>query len=304
MNIKDSNTTLLTPDAAQKYNSFQLSDGRVLAFTEFGDSDGFPVFYFHGTPSSRLEGVFADAAAKKHAMRLIAIDRPGFGHSDFQPHRTFSDWPKDILALADYLQLKRFGVVGHSGAGPHLFACGAYIDSSRLVCIGALGPWAPVASLDIVEELNTLDAFYLRMARNMPWLMHIVFAPVGWGVRYAPRLFWYIMKASVSRADKEKLAQKTFLETFQEIEREAFRHGGRGAAHEAAIAYQPWDFSLEDVRAPTYMWLGTDDIFVSQSMGRYLERHIPDASLHLLPDKGHFAIESWDDILKACAQHM
>lgn len=33
-----------------------LPDGRALAYLEWGDSIGYPAFYFHGTPSSRLEG--------------------------------------------------------------------------------------------------------------------------------------------------------------------------------------------------------------------------------------------------------
>ncbi len=33
-----------------------LPDGRALAYLEWGDSTGYPAFYFHGTPSSRLEG--------------------------------------------------------------------------------------------------------------------------------------------------------------------------------------------------------------------------------------------------------
>ena len=31
-----------------------LSDGRTIAYTEWGDLAGRPVFFFHGTPGSRL----------------------------------------------------------------------------------------------------------------------------------------------------------------------------------------------------------------------------------------------------------
>ena len=54
-------------------------DGRTLAFAEWGDPDGFPVFSLHGSPSSRLwrhydESVYVDVGA-----RLITYDRPGYG---------------------------------------------------------------------------------------------------------------------------------------------------------------------------------------------------------------------------------
>jgi pimeloyl-ACP methyl ester carboxylesterase len=95
-----------------------LPDARVLAVVEWGDPDGFPAFYFHGTPGSRLEGAFADGAARRHGFRLIAMDRLGFGRSTFQAGRRFRDWPRDVCALADRLQVREFGVVGHSGGGP------------------------------------------------------------------------------------------------------------------------------------------------------------------------------------------
>ena len=33
----------------------QLSDGRMLAFSDYGIPDGKPIFYCHGFPASRLE---------------------------------------------------------------------------------------------------------------------------------------------------------------------------------------------------------------------------------------------------------
>lgn len=109
-----------------------LRDGRALAYMEWGAPDGYPTFYFHGTPSSRLEGALADAAAKRFSLRLIAIDRPGQGLSTFQNGRRFRDWPRDVCELADALHIPEFGVAGHSGAGPYLFACGALISPQRV----------------------------------------------------------------------------------------------------------------------------------------------------------------------------
>lgn len=292
--------TLPGADRSNDFALLTLPDGRDLAFMEWGDPGGFPAFYFHGTPSSRLEGAFADAAARRHGFRLIATDRPGFGRSSFQSGRCFGDWPKDIRALADHLDLADFGVVGHSGAGPHLFACGAFMDPARLKFIGALGPWGPVAAAEILASLNALDRFFTRLARRLPWSLRAAFAPLGWGARYWPSLFFKVMEASVSAADKAVLRDAAFLEQFLQMEREAFRQGSRGAAHEAGIAYRPWDFDVASVRVPAYIWLGEEDVFVPSTMGRYLERTLPDVALHLVPKKGHFNIENWDDILAAC----
>jgi uncharacterized membrane protein len=43
---------------------------------------------------------------------LIALDRPGMGLSDYQPRRTFVDWPDDVNQVAAALGLDRFAVLG------------------------------------------------------------------------------------------------------------------------------------------------------------------------------------------------
>ena len=77
-----------------------LDDGRELAFTEFGDPAGTPVFGFHGTPGSWRQIAVLDAAARAEGVRLIAPDRPGYGQSSFDPNRRLVDWPRDVEALA------------------------------------------------------------------------------------------------------------------------------------------------------------------------------------------------------------
>lgn len=278
----------------------RLPDGRELAYLEFGDPDGFPVVYFHGTPGSRLEGAFADPAARAWRFRIIAVDRPGFGRSTFQPGRTFGAWPADVTSLADGLGLGEFGVAGHSGGGPHLFACGALLPAGRLRFIGALAPWGPVATPEIAAGLNRLDRAYARLARRAPWAMRASFAPLGWCAKHWPRLFFALLASAVSTSDRGALGAGV-LEQLRAAEREAFRQGGRGGAHEALIAYRPWDVDVADVRVPTHIWLGDEDVFVSREMGRYLQRTIPNVDFHWIAGAGHLAVSTWEHIFAACA---
>jgi pimeloyl-ACP methyl ester carboxylesterase len=75
--------------------TIRLRDGRRLGYAEWGDPGGRPLLYFHGWPGARVEGSLADEAAKARGVRLIAVDRPGMGLSDFQPRRTLVAWPDD-----------------------------------------------------------------------------------------------------------------------------------------------------------------------------------------------------------------
>ncbi|MGA9242603.1 MAG: hypothetical protein WBW03_11550 [Silvibacterium sp.] len=68
----------------------RLPSGRLLAFDEYGAPDGTPIFYFHGSPSSRLEwGLFGgETLANRLNIRVIAPDRPALGARSSSPADT------------------------------------------------------------------------------------------------------------------------------------------------------------------------------------------------------------------------
>src|SRR5439155_22464969 len=115
--------------------TIQLRDGMTLGYADYGISEGNALFYFHGHPGSRLEARFLADQAAQVGIRLIGIDRPGMGLSSFQAGRRVLDWPDDVVALADSLQLDRFAVVGFSGGDPYALAC-AYKIPHRLTACG------------------------------------------------------------------------------------------------------------------------------------------------------------------------
>jgi pimeloyl-ACP methyl ester carboxylesterase len=88
--------------------TLQLPDGRKIGYMRYGAPGGRPVFYFHGLPGSRCEGLLLDEPGRELNVQVIAVDRPGYGLSRFQPNRQLCDWPQDVLALADALEFDRF----------------------------------------------------------------------------------------------------------------------------------------------------------------------------------------------------
>lgn len=57
-------------------STITLADGRRPAYAAWGDPNGRPIFFFHGTPHSRL---FCpdEPASVKAGVRVITVDRPG-----------------------------------------------------------------------------------------------------------------------------------------------------------------------------------------------------------------------------------
>ena len=65
-----------------KRDTIQLADGRRVDFIEYGDPDGAPAMYLHGTPSSAREARWLHDSALTAHVRVISIDRPGYQSSD------------------------------------------------------------------------------------------------------------------------------------------------------------------------------------------------------------------------------
>src|SRR5687768_17230337 len=113
-----------------------------MGYAELGRPDGRPIVLLHGFLSSRLAGVLADADARALGVRLIAVDRPGHGLSDFKRRRRVAHWVPDVASLADVLGLDRFAVLGVSTGGPYAAACAALLPQ-RVRTAGIVSGWAP-----------------------------------------------------------------------------------------------------------------------------------------------------------------
>ncbi len=270
----------------------RLPDGRALAFCEFGDPDGDPVFHAHGVPSSRLEGALLHDSACKHGFRVISTDRPGIGRSTYLPNRTFLDYPKDISSLADVLGLERFGVMGASGGGAHTAVC-AYAIPDRLTANLTLCPFTSFAEFPAPETLlSGAEAVTWRMSRVSPALVFAMCGLMGLAVRGLGKRYeaWAAAAAAnTARPDGDVArAQPEKMKMLGRITAEAFAQGGRGVAADTLIQYSDWGFRLADMRGRIQLFHGTEDRLVPFEFGRFIAEHAPHCAFHPLEGWGHF----------------
>jgi pimeloyl-ACP methyl ester carboxylesterase len=280
----------MTPERS---STIALSDGRRLGYAEYGDPAGEPWFYFHGTPGSRFEARFAHDAATRHHVRLIAVDRPGFGLSDFQPRRRIRDWPADVAQLAGHLGIERFGVIGLSGGGPHALAC-ALAMPERVNAAALVSSAAPIEAYIARSKSafgRLLQRALLPFVRFWMWLL------VLWMSFILPR----VSERWVSRwPDRRVLSRPEARRVFRDELVEGLRPGHRGAAHEFALHTRPWRLDLARVAGPVFHWHGEDDVVVRPDVARYLAARIPGVRSTFIPAAGHLLIaDEIDAILGA-----
>ncbi len=280
-----------------------LPDGRRLAYTEWGVPDGKPVLSFHGTPSTRLwcpdEGATTTAG-----VRLIMPDRPGIGRSDPLEGRTLADWPKDVEALADALQIPSFAVVGVSDGGSYAAACAALIPE-RLTGVALLASravteynwgerpgieraWSPQdrAEFDLAHQ-DPAGAADLATRHAAGWVHELQAHPE-------------IIQRDLEAAEGDRWFFEDPLRTaaFEAAIRDWGRQGLDALKWGLIDVFLPWGFRLCDISIPVTIWCGSQDPRVGTM--DFQANTIPHSSLVTWPDSGHLGfVKHWREILEA-----
>ena len=265
-----------------------LPGGRVLSYAEFGAPKGIPVIYCHGFPGSRLEAAFADRVASSLGARLIAVDRPGIGMSDYCAGRTILEWADDVRPLVDHLELKRFSVLGVSGGAPYALAC-AFKFPRRVRSAGIVSGIGPPAAVNGASLAST-SGLGLRLTAAVPWSVILLSSVLGAVACHASPLLLALLSAKASELDRRILRDGEFRTILAASMREAFRNGPRGAATDLTLLSMPWDFELQELRVPVYIWHGGEDRVVPMSMGLFLEQALPDCRASYEQEHGHYSL--------------
>ena len=269
----------------RNHQQIKLKDGRMLGYAEYGAPQGKPVFYFHGTPSSRLDWEFFndDEVLVEMNVRIVAADRPGCGLSDFMRGRKLLDWPDDVTDLADALRIDRFAVLGVSGGGPYAVAC-AYKIPERLSAAGIVCGMGPSETPGMKEGASWTLPGQLGLMRR------IILMLTSMGLTKDPDQFLSRTKETVSEPDQQLLDQSGLADIFIDGMREAFRSGIAGASHDLALYTKPWGFSLQEIISEIHLWHGEQDVNVPVSVGRYVAETIPNCIAMFYEDEGHFTL--------------
>ena len=271
----------------------QLPDGRNVAYNEYGASNGEPLFYFHGSPGSRIEATLymSEEMLQSLDVRLIAVDRPGMGLSDFQPRRSLLDIPNDILALADHLGIERFSILTYSLGGPYGFAC-AFAIPQRLHKVGIVSGAALFTEAELMKNINEGTRRFLTLPREKPLLSHL-FIGITLGVmpRIAPNRFIAQANLLLPKPDRALLSTDPVLQKgFVNTVREATKQGTRGVFHESLLTVTDYGFRLQDIQTPIMLWHGEADKNIPVEMARFAAAAIPKCEAKFYPNEGHLSL--------------
>lgn len=269
------------------------SDGRVLAFAEYGDPAGSPVFLLHGTPGCRLSGRHPDESRVVDAgLRLITYDRPGYGQSSRHEGRRVVDCVADVAAIADELGIERFAVKGGSGGGPHALSVAARLPE-RVTRAGCDVGVAPYHAKDIdwmagMDPANVKE-FEWALAGEKTLVPELEAQAEEAVAKVEADPSALLDQFELSPADRAVLEDPRVQNTLRKSVRESFANGVWGWVDDDLAFTQPWGFDVSELTVPVEIRYGETDVLVPAGHGKWLAAHIPHATVKVDDESGHLS---------------
>ena len=266
-----------------------LPGNRKLGFAEYGNPAGFPILYCHGSQSSRLEMHYNLSFAKEKELRILTVDRPGHGISDFNPAGTILSFAQDLKVLTEKLELASYSVVGMSAGSP--FALGfSYLFPEKIHKTGIISGFAPLTTESkkvLSKEVKTM----LSLAKSMPFLLKIFLKVQAKQLAIKPKKALNNFLQIMSEPDQLVLKNEKVMEVIESMFKEAFRNGSQGVAYEiSTILVQKWGFELKEIKGRVQFWQGKEDNNVPYQWAELMTNECRHSELKLYEDEGHLII--------------
>jgi pimeloyl-ACP methyl ester carboxylesterase len=280
-----------------------LPDGRALAFDLRGPAHAPVVVLLPAAPGSRRFD--PDPAATAAAgVRLVTVDRPGYGASDPYPAGavpTLDGVAADVAHGLEQLGLLDapggVALAGWSAGGRVALSLAARLgDAVRSVAVLAAPasdddvPWIPEEHRQVLHELrgHPEDAYGALTAM------------LGGGL--PPEGAAATEMVAAGESDEALVARDGALRRrLAAMLDEAFRGGAAGMAADLTAAnVPPSGFDPAAVGVPVHLWYGEDDPIVTPAHGEHFAATLPRARLVVVPGAGHLVVATeWSQVLGA-----
>jgi len=263
-----------------------LAGGRTVGFADFGIPGATAVLWCHGGPGSRLEPAYLRREASQAGLRLIGIDRPGYGLSAPRPGRTIAGWVPEALAVADHLGIGRFAVVGISTGGAFALALAALAPDRVLGVVACCS----MTDARWPQGRATMSGPHVRAVWEAPKRAAALAAATDAHGEDGSKMRGGIA-AVLAPSDLALFGDPGWMKEATAGFPAMFAHGLEGYTDDRLADGAGWvTFDVRSIKCPVTVLHGGSDRMVDVIHAHHTAEVVPGAELVVFADHGHFSI--------------
>lgn len=261
----------------------KLDSGRTAHYIDEGPRDGRPVLYIGGTGTSARAARMTDflrSTRESLGLRLISVERNGFGDTEFDKGLGKADFVKDALQVLDRIGVRKVSVVAISGGGPYAAELASLAPDriQSLHLAAALPPYGAEPSYCSMSDEELGKSLEKQIAD--------------------PRVWWALPEDSPTKR------VPGFADTAYEDGARTYNQRGQKAdpapqVHEQKLYCERPGPDLSKLAAPVIVYSGKKDTTVPPSTVGTWKEHLPgDPVVRGYADSGHdVQYRHWDQIM-------
>ncbi len=276
-----------------------LKSKQSLSYLDIGDTKNPVCIYFHGFPGSSKQVFILENSELRRHLRVIAIDRPGFGHSSFAEKASLQDLAKGVEELTDHLNIKNFHLISVSGGTPTAFVVADQLRD-RVLSLTTVCGLGPLHERVFFDHMSKSLRFFLKQGRYFPFITTRVLKFIHFQIQKSKTPNTKRMERFLPPEDIKLIFDPEIRQIFRNSMLHAFHQGFYGVALDIRNFQQDWKISNWNFNFPVYLWHGQKDRIVPYQHSELLAQKIQGSHLNIIPGEGHYSLPilHMEEILK------
>ncbi|CAG8452613.1 8542_t:CDS:2 [Dentiscutata erythropus] len=262
------------------------SCGKKVGVCEVGDPEGYPVLWLTGNMGPAISILLYHNLAKRHHIRLISVDRPGYNDSDDIYSRCgvpdlfeFADMINELTLI---LGMWQFGVATFSLGAVYGLAYSLKFPERIKGPVFTISPWVSTSTPGHL-------LYYKGIAKFAPnFLIRTTLSTLP----HMSNFFnmWIESMMSTISPGRSYLHKKIYQNGLWNLQNRT------GAHIDAMVALEKvdWGYKYEDTTYPIQAFVGEQDDNVPLQAWTYMSSKMNNLKLNVVKDGGHYLLYRMD----------
>lgn len=257
-----------------------LSSGSKLCYRCYGPENGRPLVIFHNLFGSRYHIPYdASETLIKSNRRIIIPERPGYGKSDYIPHRN-QQWSEIFNEFIAYLGLTKFDLLGNVSSCVHVLE---YADQYPQMINKII--FTSPAFYNLANQRPLLGPMPYAAARLCAFSKKVAYEVFRlWmkSLQYDPQGYIRSMVQQYSgSAEKQATVNEQFINRLTLNHIESQRNKSKGSAQDAVFSVLPRNLDLSKIVTPIDIWIGDEDACIPVASAQQICAPLPNKTFHI-----------------------